>query len=73
MKYINMGRVPKTYFGVTLNPNEVVDVPGKINSKNIIPVRCKINTENVEEKQKPVAKKSSTQSNKEKESDKVNG
>ena len=73
MKYINLGRVPKTYFGVTLNPMKVVDVPGTINDKKIVPIRCKIEEEKVEEKPKMVTKKPAPHSNKEKESETVNG
>lgn len=73
MKYINLGRVPKTYFGVTLKPGEVVDVPGKITNKFIVPVKTD-NSLSVSEKstsddnKKPVVKKTN-KSNIEKESE----
>lgn len=73
MKYINLGRVPKTYFGVTLKPGEVVDVPGKITNKFIVPVKTD-NSLSVSEKstsddtKKPAVKKTN-KSNIEKESE----
>lgn len=75
MKYINLGRSPKQYFGVTLNPMEVVDVPGIINDKTIVPVRCKLQEEKASLKPKSVSKKISTQPDtiKEKESVTENG
>ncbi len=77
MKYINLGRVPKTYFGVTLKPGEVVDVPGKITNKFIVPVKTD-NSLSVSEKftsddnKKPVVKKTN-KSNIEKESEEKDG
>lgn len=77
MKYINLGRVPKTYFGVTLKPGEVVDVPGKITNKFIVPIKTD-NSLSVSEKstsddnKKPVVKKTN-KSNIEKESEEKDG
>ena len=77
MKYINLGRVPKTYFGVTLKPGEVVDVPGKITNKFIVPVKTD-NSSAVSEKstsddsKKPAVKKTN-KSNIEKESEEKDG
>lgn len=77
MKYINLGRVPKTYFGVTLKPNEVVDVPGKITNKYIVPVKSNSSTVAAahpvtDEAKKPVTKKT-TKSSIEKESEEKDG
>lgn len=72
-----MGRVPKTYFGVTLKPGEVVDVPGKITNKFIVPVKTD-NSSAVSEKstsddsKKPAVKKTN-KSNIEKESEEKDG
>ena len=77
MKYINLGRVPKTYFSVTLKPGEVVDVPGKITNKFIVPVKTD-NSLSVSEKstsddnKKPAVKKTN-KSNIEKESEEKDG
>lgn len=68
-----MGRVPKTYFGVTLKPGEVVDVPGKITNKFIVPVKTdnslSVNQKSTSDDNKKLAVKKTNKSNIEKESE----